>query len=107
MTDVPDRPPAAHVNGLAVASLVVSVIALIICIGSFPLGLVGLLGAVLGHVALGRISRAPARYCGRGLAIGGLAVGWCALGLGVLGTAYFFFSAPAQFAELVGAIFGQ
>lgn len=70
----PTRPPAstgqARLHPLAVASLVLSVL------GFVPLVIVGgLLGSLLGAIALGSIRRDPARYRGEGLATGGLAVG--------------------------------
>ncbi|MGA2496576.1 MAG: DUF4190 domain-containing protein [Tepidisphaeraceae bacterium] len=76
---IPFPPPAAKTSGLAVASLVCS---LILCIP-----LLGLVGAILGIAALGATKRPGVR--GRGLAIGGIIVGimvtfmWIA---GVIGT---------------------
>lgn len=55
-------------SGLAIASLVLGILGL--CSG----GLSGLAGLVLGVVALTKISRAPTRFKGKGLAIAGICV---------------------------------
>jgi hypothetical protein len=57
----------ARVSGFAVTSFVLS---LICCIPGF-----GLIGAILGGVAIVRISQARGRLAGRGLAIAGLVIG--------------------------------
>ena len=61
--------PAGSVNGLAIASLSVSIGSLLISAGTF-----GFVGAVLGHFALKQIKQRG--QGGRGLAIAGIAVGW-------------------------------
>jgi hypothetical protein len=69
-------PPAT--NGLAIASLVVSVISLTACLGA-----TGFIGAILGHVARGQIKRSNDQ--GAGLALAGIIVGWVGFALCVLG----------------------
>lgn len=59
------KPPT---NGLAVASMVVSIVSL------FIFGFLSPVGAIMGHVALGQISRENTG--GRGLAIAGVIIGW-------------------------------
>jgi hypothetical protein len=59
--------PSQHTNGLAVASLVLSISALF-C--GFP----AILGIICGHIALGQINRRGDH--GRGLAIAGLVIGY-------------------------------
>jgi hypothetical protein len=61
--NMPPSPAIAGTNGLAIASLVLSVI-----------GCTSLIGAILGHVALSQIRRTGQQ--GRGLALGGVIVGW-------------------------------
>ncbi len=67
MTPVPAARPVPRTNGLAIASLVVS-------IHGFGLPVVGLIGAILGHMARRRI--AYSGESGNGLAVAGIAVGW-------------------------------
>jgi hypothetical protein len=69
-------------NGLAVASMVVSICGLVLvaCYGAG--GLLGLIGAVLGHVAQRQIRERGEG--GRGMALAGIICGWIALGLGVI-----------------------
>jgi len=72
------RPTRPH--PLAVASLTLSVL------GFVPLIIVGgLLGSLLGALALGAVRRSPDRYGGEGLAMAGLGVGMVS-GVLVLGT---------------------
>jgi hypothetical protein len=83
---------------LAVSSLVVSIIGLIVCCIPGP----GLLGLLLGVLALFTISAAQGRVGGRGLAFGGIVIGLLATVLGVgiwIGTAQAygsFFAAPTH-----------
>lgn len=67
-------PPQSSTNGMAIASLVVSLIGLFICGG-----LLCPLGAIFGHVAKGQISRTG--ESGEGLALAGLIIGWVGTGL--------------------------
>jgi hypothetical protein len=87
----PARPPtfaqpAVQMNGLAVASLV----AAILWIG----WLGSALAIVFGHLALSQIRQSRGTQSGRGLAIGGLVIGYFAVGTLVL-------------ALLVAGIFGE
>jgi hypothetical protein len=56
-------------QGLAIAALVCGIVGLVGC------PLVGLVGLIMGIVALSRTNREPARYGGRGMAIGGITTG--------------------------------
>lgn len=89
-----------RLNGLAIASLCVSLIGLVAVLGSV---LLGPIGAILGHKALGQIKRAPSAYRNRGMALAGVIIGWIAAALGII--ELFMLSRPAEFAHLVNAIF--
>ncbi|NUR71259.1 MAG: DUF4190 domain-containing protein [Hamadaea sp.] len=67
--------PARKTNGLAVASLVTSIVALNFC---FPATIVG---AIMGHIARRRIKETGED--GEGLALGGIVVGWIGFGITV------------------------
>lgn len=67
-------PAPRPTNGLAIASLVVSVLSIVVCAGA-P----GFIGAILGHVARGQIRREQQE--GGGLAIAGVIVGWLGFAL--------------------------
>ncbi len=69
--------PVASTNGLAIASLVVSIAA-----GLVSCGTLSFIGAILGHVALNQIK--TSRQGGRGLAIGGIVTGWVITGIWVI-----------------------
>ena len=56
--------PVQKTNGLAIASLVLSLVGF------------GFIAAILGHVALGQIKRQ--NEAGRGLALAGVIIGWVA-----------------------------
>lgn len=73
--------PVAPNNGMAVAAMVVSIVGAVLAIFLVG-GLLGLVGAILGHVALGQIKRSG--QGGRGMALAGVIVGWIALALSVL-----------------------
>ncbi|MBN2311155.1 MAG: DUF4190 domain-containing protein [Candidatus Hydrogenedentes bacterium] len=73
----PLEPP---LNGMAVASLVVGILGIVGC-ACFPVGIVAI---VLGHIAIHQINQAPDTYRGKGLAIGGLIMGYASLALFVL-----------------------
>lgn len=68
-------------NGLAIASMVVSLVGVVSCYGAI---LMGPVGAILGHVAHGKIKRDPQQNLGGGMAITGIIVGWITFGLWVL-----------------------
>ncbi|MCX6401014.1 MAG: DUF4190 domain-containing protein [Propionibacteriales bacterium] len=61
-------------NGMAIASLVVSIAGLVVCCGA-P----SIIGAILGHVSRGQIKRNGEQ--GDGLALAGIIVGWIAFGI--------------------------
>lgn len=83
-------------NGLAIASMCVSLGALTTCYVGL---VVGPVGAILGHVALRQIDREPQRFTGRGMALAGIIIGWiqCAAWL-IFGTivAIAIINAPAS-----------
>lgn len=69
----------APTSGLAIASLVVSILSAVgICLCFFP-GLLGAVGAILGHVARRQIRTRGEQ--GAGLALSGIIVGWIAFGI--------------------------
>jgi Domain of unknown function (DUF4190) len=70
-------------NSLAVASMVTSIVgaATLFCWGLG--GIVGLVGAILGHVARRKIRNSG--EAGDGMALAGIIVGWIVLGLGIAG----------------------
>jgi hypothetical protein len=68
-------PPGNRTNGLAIGSLVSSLVGLVTC------GLGSIVGVVLGHMAIGQIKRSGEE--GRGLAVAGLAVGYVIIALGI------------------------
>jgi Domain of unknown function (DUF4190)/GYF domain 2 len=57
-------------NPLAIASLVISVASMVTC------SLLGIVGVVCGHMALGQIRKEPERFHGKGLAVAGLVLGY-------------------------------
>lgn len=69
-------PPARKTNGLAVASLVLGLTGFVTC------GFTSILAVVFGHVALSQIRRDHTD--GRGMAIGGLVLGWILTGLWII-----------------------
>lgn len=76
----PGYPPAApQTSGMAIASLVLSLLGLI------GLALIGpILGVIFGHMALGEIKRSNGAVGGQGLAMAGLIIGYVELGLTLL-----------------------
>jgi hypothetical protein len=74
MYPYPYQPPRPPTEGLAIASLVVSCAAVLgVCTYGVG-GLLGVVGAILGHVARHRIRRTGGE--GAGLALAGIVVGW-------------------------------
>ena len=71
-------PPSPRANGLAVASLVCSIV------GFFLLGVPSIVGIVLGFVGRARIRRSAGAEQGSGLATAGVVVGFVAVALWVL-----------------------
>ena len=79
----PYAPPRPN-EGLAIASLVVSCAGVLgLCLWGVG-GLLGIVGAVLGHVARSRIRASGAG--GSGLALAGIIVGWIIAAVAVVGT---------------------
>lgn len=77
------RPP---VNGMSIAALVVSVFSAVSLCGSYGVGgYLGVLGAILGHVARRQIRNRG--QGGDGMAQAGIIVGWIAAGISLLATA--------------------
>lgn len=75
-------PPPPKTNGLAVASMVVSIVSAVgLCAYGFG-GLLGIVGALLGHVSKRQIKERG--EAGDAMAIAGIVVGWIAFGIGVL-----------------------
>jgi hypothetical protein len=80
------QPVAANppTNGMAVASMVVSIVALAgLCAYGLG-GYLGIVGAILGHVARRQIR--DRHEAGDGMALAGIIVGWIATGIAVLAT---------------------
>jgi len=77
----PGYPTGGGMSGLAIASLVCSLLSL------------GLVGVILGHLALGEIKRSNGLKEGRGLAIAGLIIGYLEIALGVAVVLIFIISA--------------
>ncbi|GAA1535763.1 DUF4190 domain-containing protein [Nocardioides humi] len=73
-------PPAT--NGMAIASLVVSIVSLVVCAG-----FTGFIGAILGHVAKSQMKRTNEQ--GGGLALAGIIVGWLGFALFIVGAVLF------------------
>jgi hypothetical protein len=74
--------PAPKTNGLAIGSMVVSIVGatLLFCYGAG--GIVGIVGAILGHVARRQIK--ANKESGDGMALAGVIVGWIVAGLGLI-----------------------
>ncbi|MBE0429495.1 MAG: DUF4190 domain-containing protein [Thermoleophilia bacterium] len=70
---VPDK-----AGGLAIASLVFSLVGLLCC------GVASIAGIILGAVELGRINRGESSVKGRGLALAGIIIGAVVIGLWLL-----------------------
>jgi hypothetical protein len=72
-------------NGLAVASMVVSIVAVIGLCGYGLGGYLGIVGAILGHVSRRQIRERG--EAGDGMAVAGIISGWIATAIAVLATA--------------------
>ncbi|MGW3958792.1 DUF4190 domain-containing protein [Amycolatopsis sp. NPDC005003] len=72
--------PQAEGPGLAVGSLVCSVIGLVVCF------LIGIAGVVMGHIAYGKAKRGAAD--GQGLALAGIIIGYASIVLQIGGFAF-------------------
>ncbi|MFI5493071.1 DUF4190 domain-containing protein [Actinoplanes sp. NPDC051859] len=75
-------PVAPSTDNMAIASLVVSCASVLGLCGFWVGGLLGIVGAILGHVARSRIARTGAG--GGGMALAGIIVGWIVAALTVL-----------------------
>lgn len=76
--------PGPSTNGLSIASMVVSIVAAIGLCGYGLGGYLGIVGAIMGHVARKQIRERGEN--GEGLAKAGIIVGWIATGLAILAT---------------------
>jgi hypothetical protein len=78
----PVMPVGQKTNGLSIASLVVSLsgVVFLFCYGGG--GILGLVGAILGHVAQKQIRERG--EAGGGMALAGVIVGWIVLALGIV-----------------------
>lgn len=72
----------ARTNGLAIASMVLSLVGVALLCAWGAGGLPALLGVIFGHVARGQIRRE--RTEGGGMAMAGLVIGYCVIGLAAL-----------------------
>ena len=91
----------ANVNGLAVASLVVSIVSFI-ALPLAPLSLAGgIVALVLGYRSKKQVDRSEGREGGRGLAVAGIVLGWIVVVAAVL-IALLFVGALAVTAVQVG-----
>jgi hypothetical protein len=76
--------PARPTNGLAIASMVVSILAAVgLCMYGLG-GWIGIVGAILGHVA--RRQTRERGDAGEGMALAGIIVGWIAAGIALIAT---------------------
>jgi hypothetical protein len=89
--------PVAQQNGLAIASMVVSLMTFLFCGGTLSF-----VGAILGHVALGQINRTG--QSGKGMAVTGIIVGWAALGLALT---FILLASTGLFAGILAAFAGS
>ena len=78
--------PAPKTNGMAIGSMVVSIVGatLLFCYGAGSI--VGIVGAILGHVARKQIK--ASKESGDGMALAGIIVGWIVAGLGLIVVAF-------------------
>lgn len=64
--------PAAHTNGMAIASLVLGIVWLY--------GIGSILALIFGYMGKAEIDRSGGRETGRGMAIAGIVLGWIGVG---------------------------
>ena len=76
----PGYAPAGPTSGMAIASLVVSLLG------------IGIVGVILGHLALNEINKSNGYMQGRGLAIAGLIIGYLQIAAGVIFAIFFIIS---------------
>ncbi len=80
--------PPPRTNGLAVASMSVSISAMVLMLCTNGIsGFLGLVGAILGHVSRRQVRERG--EAGGGMALAGVIVGWIAAGLALLAVAAF------------------
>jgi hypothetical protein len=80
----PPGPAAPNTNGLAIASMVVSIVGAVGLCGYGLGGYIGIVGAILGHVARRQIRERG--ESGAGFALAGVIVGWIAAAIAILAT---------------------
>lgn len=80
----PGYAPAGPTSGMAIASLVVSLLG------------IGIVGVILGHLALNEINKSNGYMQGRGLAIAGLVIGYLQIAAGVIVIIFFIFAVIAS-----------
>jgi hypothetical protein len=73
---------APRTNGMAIASMVVSIVGIVGLCGYGVGGLIGIVGAILGHVSRRQIRERG--ESGDGMALAGIIMGWIATALGVI-----------------------
>jgi len=83
----PGYPMPAPTNGMAIGSMVVSISAILFLTCYGVGGLIGVVGAILGHVSRKQIRERGEG--GDGMALAGIIVGWIATALGLLIVAFF------------------
>ncbi|HEY0696425.1 MAG TPA: DUF4190 domain-containing protein [Micromonospora sp.] len=71
-------------NGMAIASMVVSIVGLVGLCGYGLGGYIGIVGAILGHVSKRQIRERG--EAGGGMATAGIVMGWIATGIAVIAT---------------------
>ncbi|HEU5109481.1 MAG TPA: DUF4190 domain-containing protein [Micromonosporaceae bacterium] len=76
--------PAQPTNGLAIAAMVVSILGALGLCGYGLGGYLGIVGAIMGHVARRQIRERG--EAGDGMALAGVIVGWIAFGIAVIAT---------------------
>lgn len=74
--------PTTKTNGLAIASMVVSIVGAVMLCAYGTGGIVGAVGAILGHVSRRQIR--DRQESGDGMALAGIITGWIAAGLGLI-----------------------
>ncbi|OLE26274.1 MAG: hypothetical protein AUG44_13515 [Actinobacteria bacterium 13_1_20CM_3_71_11] len=87
---VPVMAAGPRTNGLAIAGMVVSLVALlsVVCYGVGGI-VIGAVGAILGHVGKRQIAQRGEQ--GGGMALAGIIVGWISVVLGIAVVAFFVF----------------
>jgi hypothetical protein len=85
--------PARPTNGMAIASMVVSIAAFLACGG-----ILGIVGALLGHTARKQIRERGEE--GDGMALAGIIVGWIGFGVGLIVVAIYVVMFAAIFSSM-------